>query len=82
MRVLLFYKVGDTHPWDYRFLDGDELFNELVKKEHIVRMYLVDATLGLEDFVCDYNDKFFDYSGFWCQLVNVSVETYNNYKNR
>lgn len=82
MRVLVFYEVGDLHPWDYRHLVGDELFNELVKKERIVRMYLVDEYLGLDEFADDYNDEFFDHSGFWCQLVNVSEETFNNYKNR
>lgn len=81
MRVLVFYEVGDLHPWDYRHLDGDELFNELVKKERIVRMYLVDEYLGLDEFADDYNSEFFDHSGFWCQLVNVSEETFNNYKN-
>lgn len=82
MRVLVFYEVGDLHPFDYRHLVGDELFNELVKKERIVRMYLVDEYLGLDEFADDYNDEFFDHSGFWCQLVNVSEETFNNYKNR
>ena len=89
VKLMVYYRVGNSHPYDYRALTYDDVFKILTTEEDIVQIYLAQAEretgiLGqfptFLDYVDDFNSQDMDNGAdMWLAFLKVSRELVENY---